>query len=373
MKRCIRYSIFAVGLLVAGIILGWRLAAPPAPRTSIAAATGTSQDPAAQETTHSSTPSFSENPEAGQTRDSPRLGVQAAALLHEMEQAEDPQLQDEALEHAVSSVKRVDLRETLEQLAAVEGDTARQLREGLVRRWAQMDPKAVGRWAVGLHSPLLLSEAVPQIAVAWAQADFSSAWAWANSLPEGETRQSAQLSAAYEESRFEPERALQAASNLPQTVGRDNLLAFAASQWAAFDPIAALAWAKQSPDLNLRETLYANILTAFAVQDASTAAGMVATGLRPGEAQNRAAVAIVQRWAQSSPSDAAGWISRFPESTLRQDSIQALLSVWAAQDAAAAAKWVNTLPGGSFRDSARLAYAESLDANRGGLPVLGSP
>lgn len=373
MKRCIQYSIFAIALLVAGIILGWRLGAPPVTRASIELAAAPPPDPAAQETSPANTSSFSENTEAEQTLVSPRLGVHAAALLHEMEQAEAPELQDEVLEHALASVKRVDLRETLEQLAAVEGETARQLREGLVRRWAQLDPKAAAHWAAGLRSPLLISEAVPQIAVAWAQTDFSSTWSWANSLPDAEARQSAQLCAAYEESRFEPEQALQAASNLPQTVGRDNLLAFAASQWAAFDPNAALAWAKQAPDLNLRETLYANILTAFAAQDPSTAAGMVATGLRPGEAQDRAAVAIVQRWAQSSPSDAAGWISRFPESTLRQDSIQALLSIWAAQDAAAAAKWVSTLPGGPLRDSARLAYAESLDAHRGSIQVLGSP
>jgi len=117
--------------------------------------------------------------------------------------------------------------------------------------------------------------------------------------------------------------ALDFASGLPAATEGDALFVYSIIQCVAFDCSASLEWARQVPDSGLRERLIAAIAVASAKSDGMTAASMVAS-LSPGDAQNRAAVSVVQKWAQSSPQLAADWVEQFPDVSIRAVASQEL-------------------------------------------------
>ncbi|MBE0544408.1 MAG: hypothetical protein IH623_23955, partial [Verrucomicrobia bacterium] len=102
------------------------------------------------------------------------------------------------------------------------------------------------------------------------------------------------------------------------------------------------------------------VAIAAAEQDGAMAAALVANALGAGEAQDRAAVSIVQRWAQFSPQEAAAWVAQFPDIPSRDAAVENLLALWTAQDAEAAGNWVRELPAGSLRDVGTVAYAQAV-------------
>jgi hypothetical protein len=118
-----------------------------------------------------------------------------------------------------------------------------------------------------------------------------------------------------------------------------------------------------NPDL--RQRLVASVAIVLAEQDATAAVALAVNGLVVGEEQDRAAISIVQRWAQHSPQAAASWVSQFPDVPLRETAVQNLLALWTTQDAEAAGNWLSELPAGPLRDFGTVAYARAVaDSNR---------
>jgi hypothetical protein len=147
-------------------------------------------------------------------------------------------------------------------------------------------------------------------------------------------------------------------SKLPPTPERDDLLVHAISQWPGTDSPAAAAWAMAVLDPSLRQRLVGAVAVASAEQDGAGAANLIANALAPGDEQDRTAVSIVQRWAQSSPRTAASWVSQFPDTLSRNAAVQQLLAFWIPQDAEAAAQWLRGLSTGSLREAVNLSYLE---------------
>jgi hypothetical protein len=234
------------------------------------------------------------------------------------------------------------------------------LKEALVRRWTQFDPGAAAAWAVNLPEGPNRRRLIEQIAMMWGSNDVAAAANWAQGLPEDQSGQAAVRDVAYEAARREPLIALELASPLPPTNERNDLLVHAISQWATADAPAAAAWADKVPDRHLRERLVGAVAAALADQDGRAAATMAFRELAPGEEQDRTAVAVVQRWAQSSPSDAASWVSRFPEAPAGMAAAENLVSIWAAQDIEGAGEWAEQLREGPLRETALLAYTRAV-------------
>jgi hypothetical protein len=163
-----------------------------------------------------------------------------------------------------------------------------------------------------------------QIASQWAETDRAAATAWLETLRDGEPRQSATMGVGYAVAADEPVTALNLASALPASTERDDLLNYALSQWAAKDSAAAIQWADQIPDTTLRQQMLATAAVALAATDGPGAAAIVGTRIKPGPIQDRAAVAIVQQWAQTSPQAAANWVNLYPDSPVRTAAVQAL-------------------------------------------------
>jgi hypothetical protein len=104
----------------------------------------------------------------------------------------------------------------------------------------------------------------------------------------------------------------------------------------------------------------AAVAIALADQDGAAAATLAANALGPGDEQDRATVAIVQRWAQASPQAAAAWVLQFPDIPSRASSAENLMALWTAQDAEAAGNWLRQLPAGALRDFGITAYAQAM-------------
>jgi hypothetical protein len=203
--------------------------------------------------------------------------------------------------------------------------------------------------------------ALTQVVLGSAGTDLNAALDWVRTLPEDGNKEAVTLYLAYEAALTDPVEALEVAGSLEPTSQRDDLLVFAISQWATTDFAAAVQWADQDVmDPSLRQRLLAAVAVAAAGQDGTAAATLAATTLESGEEQNRAAIAIVQRWAQYEPEAAASWVAQFPDTPTRETAAQNLLALWAAQDNEAAGNWLRALPQGTLSNVGMNAYARSL-------------
>jgi hypothetical protein len=250
----------------------------------------------------------------------------ANSPLAAWEAESDPERRTEVLDRIVQSADS-DTSKLLDSLLTRVDPAAAELRQLLVRRWAEEHPQAAAAWAALLAEGPMQSEVVSQIAIAWANIDLTAAADWVSSLPDSAAKQQALANLAYEACRSTPETALALAESLPPNAERGTLVVYAVSQWAAADPTAATAWAENVADANLRQRLVAAVAVALAKQDGAAAARLAASAIAPGEEQDRAVVAIVQRWAQTAPRDALSWIRQFPNPSLRQAALQSIVAL----------------------------------------------
>jgi hypothetical protein len=295
------------------------------------------------------------------------LALAAAGIDQEL----DPDQREQLLARIVEIIPPSDLSRALELLNEATGPNAEELRQRILRRWADLQPAEAAAWAMAMPDNQDRGAALVQVATAWANTDPDATAAWTRSLPQGEaTTTSAVLACAYEAARLNPIVALTAAGQLPPSAQRDDALAHSVSQWAEGDPNQAYMWANNIPDPDLRQRLLATVLTSAAEQNGAIAAGLVATQLSPGDEQNRAAVAILQRWAQSSPEDAAAWVLQFPDAGLSAAGAENLGAIWADSDPVGATRWIGGLAEPSLREAA-LRGTSAVTPGADGAPGVG--
>jgi len=187
-------------------------------------------------------------------------------------------------------------------------------------------------------------ESPQTFAVTLADTNLGAAMEWLSNLPEGEAKEAATRDVAYEAAKENPQTALELGAGLPANPERDQLLDHAVSQFATSDARAATDWVLQIPDPSLRGRLLAAVATAAAEAHPAEAATLVATAIEDSEQQTRAVVAVIQRWVQTAPKDAAAWVEQFPQGPLRHAAAQNLLVIWSLNDRQAANAWLRTLP-----------------------------
>jgi hypothetical protein len=283
-----------------------------------------------------------------------------AGLLAAVEAEPDLDRKSELLERVAQSVSDAGLPAALDSLAGDPSLAASDLRQLLVRRWAENDAPAAAGWTAQLPDGPVRRAALEQVAIVWANTDLPAAAAWIQTMPAGDSEEAAAVSLGYEAARSEPLTALAVASALPPGPQRDDLLVHAVSQWAADDSALAADWAAQAPNANLRQRMLAAIAVVSAEKDGAAAATFAVQTLAPGEEQDRAVVSIVQRWAQNSPSAAASWVAQWPDTPVRDAATQNLLAVWTGQDSQAPAAWLRDLPDGALRTTGLSAYSQAL-------------
>ena len=243
--------------------------------------------------------------------------------------------QDLAMEHFVNSIPLPQIQAALNSILDDGTSEAGQIRSLLVRRWAENAPEAAAEYAAQLGDATMRLSAVEQISIAWAEQDLPTASQWAAKLPAGDERNTALRNIAYGSAFTAPELAVSLASQLPENNERDDLLEHIAAQWSGSDFEAATTWLTQFPESPLRQRLLVAAALAIAKEDGSTAASFVARFLPPGDEQGRAAVAVAQRWSESSPEAAQSWIKSFPAGAVQESAQERLKEIETVQNTTA--------------------------------------
>lgn len=193
-----------------------------------------------------------------------------------------------------------------------------------IRVRAQNAPGVVASWATALPVGGNRRFALETAALAWGDSDPAAAAQWARTLADDAERVIALGGIAGEAVRSDPALALELACSLPEAA-RDELVPRATMEWAAQDPAAAADWARRITGESLRAKVLAGIATVWSDQDPVKGATLAAMELPAGRLQADAVVTIVQRWAQRSPADAAGWVLQFPDGDLRDTVMDTLV------------------------------------------------
>jgi len=314
MKTSHKIGLFGFPLLVAA--LGWWLFA----------ATDTVPAPKVEDIRNKS-----EASPARQATDSapPARGVLVARIERAWVDADlvAPDDDEDPSETLARSVEQMDVADVISRLQPLPLEDLRgNLGRLLVRRWAELDPVAAGKWAAGLGDVEARHELSAATALAWSERDLEGALAWAGSLPDGDTRSLVLAGLGYEVARERPVEALHLAAGLSADAEPDALTLHALQQWAASDPANAGAWLLQWPESGMRRRALADFATVLATRDGNAAAQFAVTHVAPGAEQDRAVVGIVQRWAQQDFPATVAWVAQFSPGPLRASSSQWLAS-----------------------------------------------
>jgi hypothetical protein len=248
------------------------------------------------------------------------------SALHKMGKVfgESGEEQLQELQTFVDSLSPSDLPDVVRELQELQKqdptESGRELQWRLLRHWAESDARAAATVTAEMPEGSDRQEALANIVGVWARQNFSEAATWAGQLSNGDERQSALESVASEAVYTDPQGALKLAVTLPSDSSRDELITRATEVWAASAPEDTVAWAKQIPDEALREQVISGIATTWGSSDPVAAANLAINSLPAGEFQDKAVLAIVQRWALTDQGAAEAWVAKFPEGPLRQSA-----------------------------------------------------
>lgn len=197
----------------------------------------------------------------------------------------------------------------------------------LIRRWVELDPSAAVNWVTQLNDDGVRQELVDVIAVAWSGKDLPNALAWVESLPEDATKHQALTDLGYEMARVDPINAMQIATQLPASDYANGLLLHALAQYASLDPAQSQQLVLTLPTSSLRDQALAIVATVQARQDSAGAARFAVENIPPGPDLDRAVMGVVQLWGQNNLFDASNWVLSFPDSPLRDQAVQSLITI----------------------------------------------
>lgn len=167
-------------------------------------------------------------------------------------------------------------------------------------------------------------EAMTDKAASFAESDSRGGLEWARQLPVRQQREAALESLAWACSTTDLAVAVEALEQLPPGVGRSRLVAHVVGEWAVTAPDDAQLWAENRPDAAERTEALAAVAVAIAEAYPHRAATIVADKIQAGAVQDRAVVAVIQRWMQSDRKAAEQWVAQFSNIPLKTAAMAAI-------------------------------------------------
>ncbi len=146
----------------------------------------------------------------------------------------------------------------------------------------------------------------------------------------------------------------------PDSASSRRLVGHFAMRLADEDPQKAVAWASELEQPEERSDAFGRIAVVISAKDPAAAATLVAEQMTAGPSRDRAVVQVLQRWVQSSPADAAGWITGFPQGAARSAGLKEVAVAWVEAGPAEMAAWVESIDDAALRTEALHAAAEAL-------------
>ncbi len=146
----------------------------------------------------------------------------------------------------------------------------------------------------------------------------------------------------------------------PDAPERTRLIQHFAMRFAEQDIDQAIRWAESLADPEEISVAYGRISLVLADTDPSRAANLISESGMAGREFDVAVVQVIQRWAKSSPADAAAWVVLFDPSSARTAGIHSVVSHWARQDPAATVNWIASLEQEDLRKHAEYGMAAAI-------------
>jgi hypothetical protein len=197
-------------------------------------------------------------------------------------------------------------------------------RPGSFRTAEPRRSKKVRNDEFGTRQEVPQPDRIAEAALKFAEEDPAKGLEWAQSIKDQAERTAALRELAWSCANSQLEVAVAAVDQMPPGEDRNKLTAHLAASWATKDSAAALDWAKGRADEDERDEALGGWTVAMGESSPVVAATLAADEIRPGLAQNRAVVAVLQRWAQKDFDAAKDWVDKFPEGHLKDDALREL-------------------------------------------------
>jgi hypothetical protein len=127
----------------------------------------------------------------------------------------------------------------------------------------------------------------------------------------------------------------------PSSPEKIRLIQHYAMRLAAQDIDKATEWAEKLETETEKSAALSQIAVLLSETDPQSAANLLVAADIPGRDFDVAAVQVIQRWASQSPSDAAAWVSMFPQNPVREAGVKIIAERWLSTDASAAFAWLS--------------------------------
>jgi len=227
-----------------------------------------------------------------------------------------------------------------------------KLNSELLAAWARnLDPKAIADILNSLKGEPPTSrrnDLMGALYNAWAEHDPKGFLSTINDISVPRLREGGVDAALRAWAEQNPKDALQWIKNNPgtsSTAAAQQRYAAAIGGFAAGDPAGAVAEVSALNDDNVRDRMFKIEATkaladALADQGGFTQAASFFSGLAPGQTRDDAYTELAQRWAETSPQEAANWVEAMAgDPSLKSSVGMQVAKVWAENDPAAAATW----------------------------------
>jgi hypothetical protein len=247
------------------------------------------------------------------------------------------------LSEAVQTLDPALIKEALAEVEAMKDERFQtRLRNMLLSRWGESDPKAALTYIQGLNldGGSFPFNVVKSVISSWAEKDFSAAKAWVEGLPPGTNRrQSAMVDLAFALAQKDPAAALSLARSLPGDDGQRFLIG-ALNGWCLKDADAAIAYAVQLPDLG---STLVYMFDRIASKDPLKAINLLEK-IPSENQQNEALRRIGNAWAESDPKAALDWANQQTDPKVKSEILQGALEGMAQKEPNRALELAQSLP-----------------------------
>ncbi|MFZ0616143.1 MAG: hypothetical protein WAN16_06800 [Chthoniobacterales bacterium] len=255
------------------------------------------------------------------------------------------------LQHdAVQSLDPSQILDALSEANSMKTSLERQqLRNMLLSRWVERDPKAALAYAQGIGNVTEKSDAIGSVASSWGFQDFAAAKAWVESLPPGTLRNRAMDHILYGLARKDPATAMGIASSLPGDQGISSQR-YALNEWADKDADAALNYVSKLPNGDAKDRALNQMIYKIAENNPAKAIDLLDL-IPPGNQQNQAIDTIAANWAMNDKKAALDWANQQTDPEIKSRILDGAIRAMQTTDPKGALEVAQSLPVGKSRDN----------------------
>ena len=281
------------------------------------------------------------------------------------------------LSEAIQTLDPSQIREALAEFEMNRDQFRTRLRNMLLSRWGESDPKAALDYAKGLVFESasfggvygdggfeINGLSITPLFDSWFKKDFPAAKAWVEGLPaDSWFRKGLLPSLAFDMAQKDPVAAL----NLARTISSDQAggdsvrrksISGAIVGWSLKDTDAALAYVAQLPDDRTKISILESMSIALAPKDPDKAINLIEQ--IPPKEQNVSLRKFGSAWAQSDPKAALDFANQQTDPEVKSEILKGVISAMSEKDSKGALELAQSLPKDYKRDGTIYTVLEKL-------------